>query len=215
MNVIDVGTNVGLYSILADKLVAPGGTIWAFEPSAETYQRLLKNLELNHCATVKPHKIALSDADGEFCLLRTDRGYGDAYRYLANTPSGDGKRKNQHPTKGELVPVFSLDWFAQHHGIKRVHLIKVDIEGGEYRFFQGARQFLSSNQDVLILFENSPDWAERAGHKQTDVWTLLMQLGFQLYAWDPRHKKFSQRHSKLASAEMLWACRHPQLLPKA
>ena len=215
MNVIDVGANVGLYSILADKLVAPGGKIWAFEPSSETYQWLLRNVELNRCSAVIPHKVALCDVDDQLFILRSDRGYGDAYRYLATTPSGDhSKRKEKKTINSELVPVFSLDRFAEHQVIKKAHLIKVDIEGGEYCFFQGARRFLQSNQDVLILFENSPDWAKRAGYNQTDVWTLLKQLGFEIYAWDDRHKKFSQSHSELASAEMLWACRHSQLLPE-
>ena len=215
MNVIDVGANVGLYSILAHKLVAPGGKIWAFEPSSETYQRLLRNLELNRCSRVIPHKVALSNADGKFFILRSDRGYGDAYRYLAKTTSDDhGKRKEKETINSELVQTFSLDLFAEHEGIKTAHLIKVDIEGGEYRFFQGARRFLHSNQDVLILFENSPDWAKRAGYKQTDLWALLKQLGFELYDWDHRRNNFSRRHCELASAEMLWACRHLQLLPK-
>ena len=124
------------------------------------------------------------------------------------------KRKEKKTINSELVPVFSLDRFAEHQGIKTAQLIKVDIEGGEYCFFQGARRFLQSNQDVLILFENSPDWAKRGGYEQTDVWTLLKQLGFEIYAWDDRHKKFSQRHSQLTSTEMLWACRHSQLLPE-
>src|SRR5262249_38687150 len=161
----------------------------------------LRNLELNRCLRVIPHKVALSDANGEFFILLSDRGYGDAYRYLA--PLDDrGKRKEKETIHGERVQAFSLDRFAEQQGIKTAHLIKVDIEGGEYRFFQGARRFLHSNQDVLILFENSPDWAKRAGYKQTDLWALLEQLGFELYAWDHRRKNFSRRQSELASAEM-------------
>src|SRR4030095_9112677 len=108
MNVIDVGANVGLYSILADKLVAQGGKIWAFEPSSESYQRLLRNVELNRCSAVIPHKVALGDVDDQFFILSSDRGYGDAYRYLAKTPSGDhNKRKEEETINTELVPVFS------------------------------------------------------------------------------------------------------------
>lgn len=210
MNVIDVGANVGLYSILADKLVAPNGKVWAFEPSSETYQRLLRNLELNRCSTVIPFQVALSNTDGKSFVLRSDKGFGDAYRYLAGAASADHGDSNT--AKSELVPVCSLDQFCRNQDIKTADLIKIDIEGGEYHFFQGAKRFLQSNHDILILFENSPDWAKRAGYKQSDVWTLLEQLGFEMYAWDLRRKKLSQ--SELGSAEMIWACRHPKLLPK-
>jgi FkbM family methyltransferase len=211
MKVVDVGANVGLYSILADKLVAPKGAVWAFEPSAETYQRLLRNLNLNRCSTVMPFQVALSDTDGESGILRSDKGYGDCYRYLlVDHRSTDHSRGETE--KGESVAVSSLDQFARHQDIKAADLIKIDIEGGEYRFFKGARRFLQSNHDVVILFENSPDWARRAGHQPIDVWTFLEQLGFEIYAWDQRRARFSQ--SQLDTAEMLWACRDPEILPK-
>jgi len=216
MRVIDVGANIGLYSILAHKLVGPSGKVWAFEPSSETYRRLLNNLSLNDCASVTPIKVALSDKDSEL-LLRSDPGFGDAYRYLARenhdaiAASAASKMEGQGCT--ELVPAVTLDCYATMNGIRDVAFLKIDIEGGEYRFFQGAHRFLSSNRDILIMFESAPKWCERAGYKQQDVFRLLRELGFGLYAWSNWHKNWSPSEGRLLSAEMVWACRDKRRLP--
>src|SRR5690348_15759402 len=54
--VLDIGANAGVYSLLASKKVGPKGKIYAFEPTAETYKLLVKNLTLNHCENVVPVK---------------------------------------------------------------------------------------------------------------------------------------------------------------
>ena len=53
IQVVDVGANIGLYSILADQRVGDEGAVWAFEPSGETLQRMQKNLVLNGCSRVR------------------------------------------------------------------------------------------------------------------------------------------------------------------
>src|SRR5271165_1056510 len=52
MAVIDVGANIGVYSLLAGKLAGDTGAVWAFEPSLQTFQRLTRNLDLNGVGNV-------------------------------------------------------------------------------------------------------------------------------------------------------------------
>ena len=85
MKVVDVGANIGLYSILAQKMVADGGAVWAFEPSLESFQRLNRNLSLNGCHGVHAARLALSVHANTFLKLTNDPGFGDAYRYLLPT----------------------------------------------------------------------------------------------------------------------------------
>ena len=82
MTVIDVGANIGLYSILAAKQIGPGGSVWAFEPSKESASRLDRNLTLNHCTNVRVYRVALADIPNTSLPLASDPGFGDAYRYL-------------------------------------------------------------------------------------------------------------------------------------
>ncbi len=138
MRVIDVGANIGLYSILARRLVGDSGQVFAFEPSSETGARLERNLALNDCGSVHVFRIGLSDVANASLRLTSDAGYGDAYRYLRasshTAPPADSGRD-------EIVPVTTLDCWAEKTGVDNVDFLKVDIEGGEYRMFLGARKF--------------------------------------------------------------------------
>jgi len=215
MRLVDVGANIGLYSILADKLVGAHGQVWAFEPSNETYQWLLDNLRCNQCTSVVPIRVALSDRDGDDLILRSDPGFGDAYRYLQRRDRiGSALSEERRDTsRSEVVTTATLDAYAESHDIHKVDFIKVDIEGGEYPFFVGARRILTENQDVVVMFENSPDWCTRAGHRQEDIFALLRGLGFGLYSWSRGSQQWEDSDSRVMGAEIVWATRNYRRLP--
>ena len=201
MNMVDVGANIGLYSILGSSLVGDSGRVWAFEPSRESYQRLLRNLQLNACTRVQPFQLALSDEVDQWLRLTSDAGYGDAYRYLAPAVAAGTK------AKGELVWGTTLDACAKQHGICDVDLIKIDVEGGEYRVLLGAKEVLAANPNVTIVFESEADWCERAGCRQQDAFALLRGAGFDLYAWDKANKAWACDEETLLRTAMVWASR--------
>jgi FkbM family methyltransferase len=210
MRVVDVGANIGLYSIVAQKLVGSDGVVWAFEPSPESFARLTRNLTLNGCAQVQPFQLAFSDEVDTTLELKADKGYGDAYRYLVTAPTGSrGDRGNT-----ESVPVTTLDNWASNNGVSSVDFLKVDIEGGEFRMFMGAQKLLETSPDVMVLFESEPDWCKRSGCSQEDTFKLLENLGLRLYAPGKGGSKewLSDRRSLLNSG-MVWACRDPRRLP--
>jgi len=208
MKVVDIGANIGVYSILAQQRVGDTGCIWAFEPSLESYRRLLKNISLNNCNLVQPVQIALSDRSGASFVLQSDPGFGDAYRYLLPAHKTSG-------ATGELVPVMTLDLYASRNGIASVDFIKVDVEGCEYAVFAGSRELLASSPNVVVMFESDPGWCARAGCRQQDSFGLLRKLGFQLYGWDCQARKWNADESSLSSASTVWASRCPQALPVA
>jgi FkbM family methyltransferase len=207
MTFIDVGANIGLYSILAQKRVGPTGTVWAFEPSEESFRRLQKNLALNACHCVHPYRVALG-ATSTSLKLKSDAGFGDAYRYLVPNSTGGEQRRDD-----EWVPVTTLDLFSREHEIQNAALLKIDVEGGEYLVFQGAQEFLRSSTRLCVMFESDPDWCRRAGCRQQDVFELLRQLGFGLYTWQNRTRKWVTNEGTLLGAEMVWACRDADQLP--
>ena len=208
MTVIDVGANIGLYSILAEKRMDGTGIVWAIEPSLESFQRLEKNLQLNACQCVRPFRVALSAEASPSMKLKSDAGFGDAYRYLS--PDGSASKEGGDH---EWVPVTTLDLFSRDHQIGGAAFLKVDVEGGEYLTFQGAQEFLRANQQVCIMFESDPEWCQRAGCRQQDAFDLLRRLGFGLYAWQNRTRKWLANENALLTAGMVWASRDADTLP--
>ena len=204
MTVIDVGANVGVYSILAEKRVGNNGQIWAFEPSRESFDRLLRNLELNGCQHVNAVQIGLSDQPHGCAALLSDRGYGDAYRYVASS-------SQVAIAFSEAITLTTLDEYASENGITNIDFMKVDAEGGEYRVFVGARRVLQASPRAVIMFESDAGWCARSGLAPQHSFDFLKGLGFKLYAYE--RNRWNDQESALLSSSTIWATRDAHLLP--
>ena len=216
MNVIDVGANIGLYTILADKRVAPGGTVWAFEPSEESSGRLHRNLQLNGVTTVRTIRTALSAMHGGKLELARNTGRGDGERFLVDGGASGGSGSVAGAGDVELVPVTTLDhYFYETLGTPpRIDFMKIDIEGGELLVFQGARRLLTANHNLVIMFESTPANAERYGYHQEDLFRLLREMGYGLFCRDRQTGEWRSDEAWLKQAGNIWAARDRTLLPR-
>ncbi|WP_261222214.1 FkbM family methyltransferase [Ancylothrix sp. D3o] len=214
MKVVDVGANIGLYSILASKIIGENGKIWAFEPSSETHKRLIANLSLNQVSGVEVIKMGLADVEDVLTLMRPS-GYRDGDRYLV-PKIYDTTHFQQDSGDTESVPVITLDNYMIQNNteLPKVDLMKIDIEGGEYAVFKGAQKVLTANPNILVMFECTPEGCQRAGHTQENVFQFLRQLGFEVYSWNRTEGKWDTSEGLLRSSGNVWACRNKAILPQ-
>jgi len=84
MIVVDAGANIGVYSLLASKILCRNGKIFSFELSIQTFKRLKKNIILNKFDNIFAFNIGLGDKDDQELVLRQDLGFKDAERYLVS-----------------------------------------------------------------------------------------------------------------------------------
>ncbi len=217
MGVVDIGANIGLYTIAAFKAVGINGTVIAFEPSAESLGRLRANLSLNQVTSVELIKKAVADCACPDTMIKRDCGYRDGDRYLAtrkveNVPA---RAKPDDTGDSELVPVTSLDhyFYVERGGCPKIDFLKMDIEGGEYAVFRGAKRFLQENQDAVMMFECTPQGCQCAGCTQEEVFGFLLELGFGVYAWMPQQAVWTSDSDSVKRAGNVWACRNKQTLP--
>ena len=84
---VDVGANIGLFTLIAAAHVLPTGKVIAFEPTELTYMRLGENIRLNNFSDVDCRKIALSDHAGYLSLIRSTDGF-DAWNSFARPTMG-------------------------------------------------------------------------------------------------------------------------------
>jgi FkbM family methyltransferase len=218
MNVVDIGANVGLYSVLAQRLAGPQGTVWAFEPSAESFARLSENLDLNAATSVRAFKMALADQHGGSLVMRRDAGFRDGDRYAVHaTPAiVDAAGTQRHEGDEECVPAATLDEFFLSDGqrLPTVDFIKLDVEGGELAVLRGAQRLLKSSPRIVIMFECVADTCQRAGHQQDEVFGLLQGMGFGLYGWHATAGSWRSDDELLATCGNVWACRDATQLPQ-
>jgi FkbM family methyltransferase len=132
--VVDVGANLGYYSLLASKSVGPSGKVIAMEPNSENCRLLLSSLRLGGITNV------------ELIPVACDRSTGWAY-YSTHVGSNggliDGGDLLAHP--GVVVPTFRLDDLVAGP----VGFLKMDVEGAEGRVVTGATRLIERDRPII------------------------------------------------------------------
>lgn len=168
--IFDVGANLGIYSFAA-LAAEPNTIVHAFEPTPEIAAKLEMAAELNGVRGLKVHQVAVSSANGYARLNRClgDTGSNGGMNFIFGD-AGEGD-----PSRVETV---RLDDFCDEHGIDRVDLLKVDVQGHEFEVFKGAERLLGDGRIALIFFE--PGWADdpRADCPARRSIYLLEQFGY-------------------------------------
>ena len=138
--IVDVGANTGLFSLLAASL-QPRGQIHAFEPFPEAARRLNVNLQANGFTNVNLVRAALSRAPGILPLY-----YNEALRLT----QGASLRGGAYATSKVDVPVLRLDDYLQQSFTDEIDLLKVDVEGAEPDVLAGAEKVISRCHPEII-----------------------------------------------------------------
>jgi FkbM family methyltransferase len=143
---LDIGANIGWYSVVLDALAPAGVDIFAFEPDPLNFRLLTENVAAN-TSRVQPIQTALSSGEGRMSLhLYPAKNLGRHSLLPINAG---------HSVE---VDVTSVDAFLNTRAIApaRVRFVKMDVEGYEYQVLQGMKSVLA--QCPLILAEFSPTY---------------------------------------------------------
>jgi FkbM family methyltransferase len=174
---VDVGANIGLFTLIAAACVLPAGRVVAFEPAARTYARLAENVRLNEFVNVDCVKMALSDHSGHLNLIQSLDGF-DAWNSLAGTTMG--KRLSE-----EKVEVVGWDRYAKEHDlIGRVTMMKIDVEGWESRVLAGGKEALTRADAPVLQVEFADEAAKAAGSSCRSLFECLENFGYQMFVYD-------------------------------
>ncbi len=146
---LDVGANVGYYSVLAGK-VNENTTIYSFEPSKGPQYFLKRNIELNKLEKAHFSNVAVDDEVGETDFYEEKNL---KYPYLEYHASGIGNVENTWGItnfKKYKVKKTTLEKFVEENSLTKVDLIKIDTEGTEDRIIKGGLGILKKFEPVVI-----------------------------------------------------------------
>lgn len=163
--VVDVGANLGYYALLASRLIGPQGRVFAFEPTPSTYQVLLENIGLNRARNIAPYQVAMCDFCGSVSVIEQEV---DGWNRIGLDGEPGAHR----------VPSLTLDRFVDEQKLERIDMIKVDIEGAEHKFLQGARATIKSFRPIIAV-ELKPSALATFGATVGDLTKELN--GYELY----------------------------------
>lgn len=165
--IVDIGANIGYFTLLASSLLGNRGKAYAFEPDIINYELLLKNIKLNNYKNIIPTQCAISNNNGKTLLFQyKNRGWHSLFN------------AHRNPINSILVDTVTLDDFFRDGDIS-IDIVKIDVEGAEILVLQGMKQIIEKNDNIKIFIEFNPGCLQNAGFTTIEFWNQLVTLGFK------------------------------------
>ncbi len=164
---VDVGANVGFYSLLAASIVGNAGRVVAVEPNPRALRKLRQTIARNGLTNVRVEDVALGRTRGTLNLSFLAGADNDTPTLVA----GDG---------GESVPVrvVTLNELADDTGLGRVHYLKMDVEGYEPDVLAGASALLAEGRIHALQSEFNDYWLRQNGCSPEGLHHILTDASF-------------------------------------
>ncbi len=181
MNVLDIGANVGYFTLLFSELVGPENKVFAFEPHPETYRLLVKNIHSSKYKNIIPVRKALSDKEGEVEFFEvkdiSKSSFYDVSKYLSKVdPRGYAFKKRL------TVDTITLDDFLGKIGDPEINFIKMDIEGAEPKALAGMKKTIERSKDLKMIVEFNAGTLQVGGVSSSEFLNQLIEMGFEIKA---------------------------------
>lgn len=169
--VVEVGANVGSHTLLMAKHAGRSGRVYAFEPTEYAASKLQANLDLNkEIDNVVLRREMVTNSGGDLPNL-----------FIQSTWALGGK--HVEPCKLESPRSISLDRFASEEGIDRIDLIKIDVDGYDYKVLEGGKGIINRFKPIIFceLYEKA---LREQGDSIEKIFALLGSLGYEAHADD-------------------------------
>ena len=176
--IVDVGANVGYYTLRLSRMVGRNGQVFAIDADPKTCEVLKKNCELNNLANVQVHNFAITDKKGTVSLY-TDQTHSGKDSIISNSAD---------QTQDSLtVPATTLDDLLGDK-YPEINWMKIDVEGAELRVLKGASNTLKRTRKILI--ELHEHILKQNNETPESVLEMLKKDGFRVKLfndkWDPQ-----------------------------
>jgi FkbM family methyltransferase len=177
MVAVDIGANIGLYTLEAARRVGSTGNVIAFEPEPHNFDLLCRNIEANHFQNVTTVRKALSNQRGVARLAMSPDNFG-------------GHHIEPSPSSADSIEVetLALDEFFRGR-LTRIDVIKLDAEGAEMSILAGMRGVIGANPHLILFTEFSPGAIRAFGCDPEGYLQELSSLGFRLGIVDEKNTR--------------------------
>ena len=181
-DVVDVGANIGFFTVLAARRLGKGRVL-AAEPTSAAHARLCRNLAANGVADkaiVFNGLVGATDSSTEIKIVAGREEYSSTGAMVHPSIKGEA-------VTVETLPIRPLDALVRDHGLAPA-LVKIDVEGAEMAVFEGAQETLKTHRPVVIS-EFARPLLERNGTSPEAVIALLDRCGYDVNdPFDPKLK---------------------------
>jgi FkbM family methyltransferase len=175
MRIVDVGANIGFFSIFFSKLVGEKGSVHSFEPAKSNFKHLVSNV--GKLKNVAPNNIAVSDKTGKIKL----------YQYPLNVEFKTYDMMGESTDFTEIDGISLDDYFKNG---ETVDIIKTDTEGYDYFVIKGMKETIKRSKKLVLISEFWPFMLDKSGIHPEKFIEQLKELGFTTIKFmDPEVEK--------------------------
>ena len=198
--IIDVGANFGYFTLLSAPRVGGSGRVIAFEPEPANAALLRENVALNAHTNITVEEMAVGRAAARV-RFRTARpgewNRGKTATVPAENVGNDGVIN---------VPCVGLDAYCDEHGIRRVDILKMDVEGGEAEAVEGMRRGVQEGRYRRVFLEVHPPQLQQLGREPADILAVFLERGYTAWRLPNRVPGFWRHYSLRFREELLIPC---------
>jgi len=182
MNVINIGANVGYFTLFAAREVGSSGKVIAFEPKEENVKFLRKNVEENKYTNVNVIHKAVTNKNEETKLLV---GPSSAWNFII--------QKDMKNFPQESVTTTTIDEFLKDHPMK-IDFVLMDAEGSEPYILEGMNETVTQNPNLQIITEYNPHALKELGKNGEYFLQHIEKLGFSIFLIDESTGKLTLKN---------------------
>jgi FkbM family methyltransferase len=170
----DVGANIGWYSLLAARVVGPGGRVLAFEPSLSNASLAQHNASVNRFANVTVVCAALTDEDGWLTFLDKGNLQGRLDKDDFEAQAEFRAKRDQRVLGRSPVPVARLDSWLEQTGQPVPDVVKIEVEGAELGVLRGMARTIAASGPTLVIelhrtSQAVADFLDAAGYEHAPI----------------------------------------------
>jgi len=178
MNIVDIGAQIGYYTIIFGTRTGINGKVFAFEPEKENYNLLKKNVETNNLSNVTLINKAVSESSGkrELFIEQDNKGHHSF-------------AKSNNCQEKVVVETDTLDSILANYNSLIIDIIKIDIEGAEPIALRGMRETITRSPHMIIFTEIYPVMMKNLGESAINYLRELESLNFSLSIIDSIKKE--------------------------
>lgn len=166
MEIVEIGANIGLYSLLLAKLTGENGHVYSFEPEPNLFATLVENCAANQIKNLIPFRCAAGSLNGRAAFARSTFNSGN--NALAERKAGTFEVNLVRVD--DVLPVTTVDF------------IKIDVQGHELAALTGLNRTLTSNPGIRVMFEFWPAGLRAAKTAPEELLSFLSDFGFVIHA---------------------------------
>jgi FkbM family methyltransferase len=172
MHVLDIGANIGWFTLLMAGLVGPMGRVNSFEPRNDTYYHLSLSVGVNDFTDrVRLFNFGLSDNPS---VSRINWGTASDNRGGAFV----SEQSDNSQFSSEEIGLVRLDDLS----LRRVDFVKIDVEGFEPKAIAGGKNLIASNSPLILSEINFEQLQQRSGMSYSDFGDFMKSIGYSKYA---------------------------------